>query len=389
MNIFKPSVLLIIYGLVSNAFCADLPKDLVKKILKANAEFSQYEIEFQRSFKYPLEKDTLIERYQSTVINQSNGTYVGWHVISYKRSGAPRSLVASNGRELCRVNYKDKLRFCQGADNASKFSDNLNSYLYQPLLYKKEDLQKFKLESESAGHFELYRMDTTWDAKKRVTHIAKTVLKISSSSYVPLNETTVTTGGTKVQYSAYELVNYKLLAKPDPSVYQNRADSFLSKVKSYADGDSLKASKKDLYRKLKIGDSAVYFTAVTYNDMPFDLSVYKDSLVLLDFFYTTCKPCLAAIPELNAVYAKFRDSGVTVVGVNAFNTDWSNLNNFVSDYKVLYPIVKTGKQVLYDYGVTGFPRLIAVRNGIVVKVYFGYAKGMEEDIRKLIIELNK
>ncbi len=389
MNIFKPFVLLFICGPVSHLFSADLPKDLVKKILKATDEYQNYDIVFNRSFKYPLEKDTLIETYSSSVYTQNESAYIGWHIINYKRSGSPRSLAASNGNEICRMNYKEQLHFCQNNQQTEKFNENLKAYLYTPLYLTKENLNQYELKSETKDFFELNKTDTGKDNKGRVSYIAKSVLKIAKSSYLPVSEITVTTSGTRVQYASYELIEINTNKQFNIHQIKNKADSFLNVIKAVPNGDSLKAAKKDLYRKLKIGDTAYMFTANTYDGKPFNLIHLKDSIIVLDFFYTTCKPCITALPELNAIYKNLSSQGVTVVGVNAFSTDWDNLNTFVSDHQIVYPIVKTSKQVLYEYGVTGFPRLIVIRNGIVVKVYFGYVKGMEQELQKLLDELKK
>jgi hypothetical protein len=40
--------------------------------------------------------------------------------------------------------------------------------------------------------------------------------------------------------------------------------------------------------------------------------------------------------------------------------------------------------VVYDYGVTGYPRLFVIKNGNIVKIYYGFAKGMDAELIKLI-----
>ena len=126
------------------------------------------------------------------------------------------------------------------------------------------------------------------------------------------------------------------------------------------------------------------FIGKTMDGSSVKVDATKDSVIILDFFYTTCAPCIAAIPEINKVYEHFKDKGVSVIGVNPFNTDWDHLPNFINDHSVAYQVVKTDKQVVYDYGVTGYPRLFVIKNGIIVKIYYGFAKGMDAELIQLI-----
>lgn len=107
MNIFKPFVLLFLCGLSIVETRAEIPKDLQRKILKSIEQYKDYSITYTRAFKYPNEKDTLIESYHSSVQTLETDNYQGWHRIDYTRSGTPRSLAACNGQEALRLNYKN------------------------------------------------------------------------------------------------------------------------------------------------------------------------------------------------------------------------------------------------------------------------------------------
>ncbi|MCC6818304.1 MAG: TlpA family protein disulfide reductase [Bacteroidia bacterium] len=390
MNIFKSFVLLFLSGLFIVEAQAEIPKDILKKIIKANDAFKNYQISFVRSFKYPNEIDTLIETYQSNIFNTEDEIYVGWHIINYTRSKSPRSIAASNGQSVYRLNYKDNIYYSQfKSENEPKFKANLKNYIYTPILLTKAELNLYEPLSENSEYYEYQKFDTTKYPNNKAEFISKSILHISKKSYLPIKQETITRRGKNFQYASFQLIDFKILSTDDLTKIKHESDSIIAVIKLNPNGDSIKLARRSQYQILKVGDSVSLFKATTHDGKDFDLSSKMDSIVVLDFFYTTCSPCIKGLPGLNQLYANLKDSGLTIVGVNAFQSDWENLNSFVATHHISYNLVKVEKQVLYDYGVTGFPRLIVIRNGVVEMIYFGYAIGMENDIAKLVKEIKR
>ena len=367
---------------------AHVSKDLIKKVLAATAAFEQYEIRFERRFKYPMEKDTLSEQYVSTVFRTDMEYHIGWHRISYLRSGAARSLIASNTAGLFRVNYKENLSYSTLLkDNEKLLIQNLNGNVYKPLLYTRAELESFSEGRKTDDFLFLERTDTGKNKLQQVTYIRYTSIAIDRKTYIPVSEETRSLSGTREQYSLYKLLDYRMLEKSAYPAVLKTADSLIACIQTFPSADSIRKSRKDLYRKVKPGDSASVFSAELFNGGRFDLAALKDSVLVLDFFYTTCAPCIAALPELNGLYTKYHAMGLQLFGVNAFDTDWDNVPAYIRNRGVLYPIIKTDKQTVYNFGVTGFPRLFVIKNGIIVKIYYGFAKGMDKELGALIEKL--
>lgn len=56
------------------------------------------------------------------------------------------------------------------------------------------------------------------------------------------------------------------------------------------------------------------------------LADYRGRVVILDFFYMSCMPCIKTIPKFNALQEKFRDKGLVVIGINSKDNSAEGLN---------------------------------------------------------------
>jgi thiol-disulfide isomerase/thioredoxin len=84
------------------------------------------------------------------------------------------------------------------------------------------------------------------------------------------------------------------------------------------------------------------FTAL--NGEKTDLAKLRGKLVLIDFWATWCKPCVAELPHLKAVYEKYRDQGLEVVGISFDLAEAKEeLVGFLKKHEVTWPQSFEGK----------------------------------------------
>jgi cytochrome c biogenesis protein CcdA/thiol-disulfide isomerase/thioredoxin len=78
------------------------------------------------------------------------------------------------------------------------------------------------------------------------------------------------------------------------------------------------------------------------NSPPLNLESLRGKVVLVDFWTYSCINCLRALPYVEAWSAKYKDSGLVVIGVHtpefAFEKDRSNVEKAVHDLKITYPV---------------------------------------------------
>ncbi|WP_241976046.1 MULTISPECIES: TlpA disulfide reductase family protein [Cryobacterium] len=65
---------------------------------------------------------------------------------------------------------------------------------------------------------------------------------------------------------------------------------------------------------------------------------YRGRVLVLNFWYAGCAPCRAEAPDLQALWTKYQDQGVSFLGVN-IRDQLSTAHGFAATYGITYPSV--------------------------------------------------
>ena len=112
----------------------------------------------------------------------------------------------------------------------------------------------------------------------------------------------------------------------------------------------------------------------------------KGNVVLLDFWATWCKPCLAAMPDLQALHDKYKDRGLSVIGISIDEEAATKVPKFIASKKIQYRIaVDDAKKPAWDaFRVKAIPAAYLLdRQGRIVAQWTGATPNREELERRL------
>ena len=69
-----------------------------------------------------------------------------------------------------------------------------------------------------------------------------------------------------------------------------------------------------------------------------DSSAYLGQVVVVNFWYAGCAPCRAEAPMLESLWERYRDQGVTFIGVNV-RDQAGTAQSFANTYGITYPSI--------------------------------------------------
>ena len=119
----------------------------------------------------------------------------------------------------------------------------------------------------------------------------------------------------------------------------------------------------------EIGRLAPDFTLVDLEGNPVTLSDFRGKTVFINFWATWCPPCRAEMPEIEAVYQKYKDKGVVVIGVDILEPE-DVVRQFVEQGGYSWTFVlDTSGEVAGNYRITAIPTSFFIdREGIIQAV---------------------
>jgi cytochrome c biogenesis protein CcmG/thiol:disulfide interchange protein DsbE len=115
----------------------------------------------------------------------------------------------------------------------------------------------------------------------------------------------------------------------------------------------------------KTGKKAPDISVLDLNEKTVKLSDFKGQVVVLRFWATGCKACVAGMPVLDEYSKPYRDKGLTVLAINMANSK-PMVEAFAKGLKLSYPVFQDPALIAAKkYGVRAVPSTYIIdRKGI-------------------------
>lgn len=132
-------------------------------------------------------------------------------------------------------------------------------------------------------------------------------------------------------------------------------------------------------RANRIGKAAPDFETTDLDGKKVRLSDFRGKVVVLDFWYRGCGPCIRTMPQVNELADDFAGQPVAILGMNT-DADPANARFVARELALKYPTLHA-RDLSAKFGVEGFPTLILIDpHGILRMIHVGYSATLRDEM---------
>ena len=132
------------------------------------------------------------------------------------------------------------------------------------------------------------------------------------------------------------------------------------------------------------GQMAKNIEAYDINENKISLKQLKGKVVVLNFWFPQCRPCVMEMPELNTLVKKYQDKNVVFLSITFEKKE--AVKKFLSNTEFNYTHITNNETILSDYKVAAFPTqvLIDQKGEIILRKVGNFSKELDAKIALLL-----
>ena len=155
-------------------------------------------------------------------------------------------------------------------------------------------------------------------------------------------------------------------------------------IPSGNDEKALQQAKLDAFKTSLVNKPLKSFHLTDLNNKKWNSNELKGKVLVINFWFTACKPCIQEMPHLNKLVAENKDS---VVFLGPAPENEAQVKKFLKKYSFDYTIIPSSLDYINTMNIENFPtHLVVDKEGIIRQVFIGYAEDIQE---KLQTEIDK
>jgi len=154
---------------------------------------------------------------------------------------------------------------------------------------------------------------------------------------------------------------------------------------SNGDGTLKRNAAPEVFKNSLIGKQLRAFKIPGYDYRVWDSDQLRGRVMVMNFWFTACGPCIKEMPLLNELTADYRYKNIVFLALAPENR--GTIKRFLKKNSFKYNIVPAASKYIQQLQVEYFPtHLLIDKNGVIRQVYIGYEEGIKD---KLQAEMDK
>lgn len=136
-------------------------------------------------------------------------------------------------------------------------------------------------------------------------------------------------------------------------------------------------------KDLEVGAQFKDFTAKDMDGNTVTLADLKGKVVVINFWFVACQPCIMELPQLNDVVEKYKGKDVEFIAVTFDKKD--KVKNLIDKKEFNYRLINDEMNMVRSYGVAAFPTNIVLdKTGKIIKSKLGFSPVIGEELSESI-----